>query len=102
MKQTVTRYMFRDAFSARPNNFSYEGLDALFDYLEDYEDSTGEEIELDPIGLCCEFTEYENLDEIKAEYGGYLKERKINTLDDLENYATIIRVKGERFIAHDF
>jgi len=59
MKQTVNLYEFRDAFQSmnRGNNFSYEGLEVLFDYLEEYEDSTGEEIELDVIALCCDYSE---------------------------------------------
>ena len=58
MKTTVSVYDFRDAFQkCRPDNFSYEGLTVLFDYLEEYEDSTGEELELDVIGICCDFSE---------------------------------------------
>jgi hypothetical protein len=58
MKQTVNFYDFHDAFKRiRPDNFSYEGLKALFDYLEDYEESCGEEMELDVIAICCDFTE---------------------------------------------
>jgi hypothetical protein len=41
MKQTVHLEDFRNSFeSLRPNNFSYEGLAALFDYLENYENDT--------------------------------------------------------------
>jgi hypothetical protein len=29
----------------------------LFDYLEEYENSTGEQIELDCIAICCDFHE---------------------------------------------
>lgn len=58
MKQTVNLYEFRDAFrSIRPDNFSYEGLEILFDYFEQLEDDIGEEIELDVIAICCEFSE---------------------------------------------
>lgn len=58
MKTTVTRYAFYDAFKAiRPNNFSYDGLDVLFEYLEQLEEDTGAEIELDVVGLCCDFAE---------------------------------------------
>lgn len=56
MKQTIGLYEFRNAFSDR-NNFSYEGLEVLFDYLEQFEQDTGEEIELDPIALCCDYSE---------------------------------------------
>ena len=58
MKQTINVYQFRDAFQKiRPDNFSYDGLTILFDYLEEYEESTGEELELDVIGICCEWEE---------------------------------------------
>ena len=59
MKTTVNRYDFERAFIAadRKENFSYEGLGLLFDYLEEYEESTGEEIELDAIALCCDYSE---------------------------------------------
>jgi len=59
MKTTVSRYDFERAFvdADRKENFSYEGLKALFDYLEDYEEQTGEEIELDVIALCCDYSE---------------------------------------------
>ena len=56
--QTVNFSMFCDAFrSLRPDNFSYEGLQALYNYLEDMADSTGEPIELDVIALCCDYAE---------------------------------------------
>jgi len=58
MKQSVYLNDFRNAFQEiRPNNFSYEGLSILFDYFEEFEDSTGEEIELDVIAVCCEYSE---------------------------------------------
>ena len=58
MKTTVSLYDFRREFEqCRPDNFSYEGLSILFDYLEELGDSCGEELELDVIGLCCEWSE---------------------------------------------
>ena len=58
MKQTIGFYQFAEAFRAcgRENQFSREELSILFDYLEEYEDSTGEEIELDVVALCCDFS----------------------------------------------
>jgi len=45
MKQNINEYQFERAFNeCRPNNFSYAGLRALFDYLEQYEEETGEEL----------------------------------------------------------
>ena len=59
MKTTVSLYDFREAFRTcgRAEQFSYEGLEVLFDYLEQYEEDTGEELELDVIALCCDFYE---------------------------------------------
>ena len=70
MKQTINFYDFSDAFrkAGRADNFTYEGQRALFEYLEGYEEDTGEEIELDVIALCCEYTEYENIEEFWLDY----------------------------------
>jgi hypothetical protein len=59
MKTTVSRYDFERAFvdADRKENFSYEALGLLFDYFEDYEEQTGQEIELDVIAICCEYNE---------------------------------------------
>jgi len=54
MKTTVYFSEFCDYFhKIRPDNFSYQGLRVLFDYLEDIDS----DFELDVIGLCCDFSE---------------------------------------------
>lgn len=68
MKTSVSLYEFRDAFMRlRPANFSYSGLDVLFEYLEQLENDTGDEIELDVIAFCCEYAE-DDYETIKDEY----------------------------------
>lgn len=69
--QNVTESMFHDAFvgMGRKDQFSQEGRAALYGYLADLADGTSEPFELDVIGLCCEFTEYESIEEYNAEYG---------------------------------
>ena len=58
MKQTVNEYDFRRAFETlRPEQFSYEGLGLLYQYFVELEDDLGEEIELDVIAICCEWSE---------------------------------------------
>jgi hypothetical protein len=71
MKQSVYFDDFRAAFNrmGREDQFSYEALKALFDYLIEYEESTGEEIELDVIALCCEYAEIDCDD---SEYANYI------------------------------
>ena len=52
-------YQFREAFrlAGRMDQFSYEGLEVLFDYLDNLSEDTGEPIELDVIALCCDYYE---------------------------------------------
>ena len=45
----------------------YKGLECLFDFLEEYSDSTGEPFELDVVALCCEFYE-EDAEDIAKNY----------------------------------
>lgn len=56
MIQTVNSFQFREAFRTmgRANQFSYEGLGALFDYLEEADFGC---YELDVIALCCDYSE---------------------------------------------
>jgi len=87
MKQTVTKYQFHRAFEEmRPENFSYAGLDALFDYFEELESDIGEEIELDVIGICCDFTEYDSLEQAAEEYD--------LMPDELPDHTTVIEFDG--------
>ena len=69
MKTTVSRYDFERAFvdANRKENFSYEALGLLFDYFEDYEEQTGQEIELDAIAICCDYSE-DTVQEIARNY----------------------------------
>ena len=98
MKQTVNEYTFTEAFrNLRPDNFSYAGLKALFDYFEEYEEGTGEEMELDVIAICCDFTEYANMKEFQKAYSD-----KYETIEDIEDETTVIKVANDRFIIQQF
>tara|TARA_R110000822_G_C15126008_1_gene474552 strand:- start:365 stop:667 length:303 start_codon:yes stop_codon:yes gene_type:complete len=67
MKNTITVNDFTNNTQLK-DAFSYEGLVALFDYLEDYEEDCGVEINFDPVALRCEFTEYATYQEISDHY----------------------------------
>ncbi len=96
MKTTVSKSDFRDAFQQmnRGDNFTYDGLGALYDLLE----GTGTEQELDVIAYCCEFTEYENLEEFHADYD----KDDYATIEDIENNTLVVRIDDESFIVQDF
>jgi hypothetical protein len=59
MKITVTLPSFRQAFqdAGRGDHFSWEGLEVLFNFLEEQEEDTGTEMELDVSALCWDFAE---------------------------------------------
>jgi hypothetical protein len=77
MYTQVTRDDFHRAFRAtRPDNFSYDGLDCLFDMVSSWEEESGEQVELDVIALCVEFTEYSSWGEIVGDYGASEDEMK--------------------------
>jgi len=99
MINTVSQYDFVDAFkSLRPNNFSYEGLLALFDWFEMLEEDCDQKIELDVIAICCDFSEYENLKEFQNDYGD-----EYESLEDIENSTTLIKIEDEEgFIIQQF
>jgi hypothetical protein len=87
MKQSVNFYSFVDAFHAynRYNQFGYTALKILFEYLKEYEESTGEEIELDVISLCCDYS-VDSVADIASNYDIDLSECE----DDEERRAAVL------------
>ena len=99
MKTNVNFGKFRRWFEQnRPNNFSRAGLLSLFDYLEQYEEDCGTEIEFDPIALCCDYTEYENIEEFWQDYD---KEDYPDT-DAIMDFTVVIDCGQESFIMEAF
>ena len=84
MKDIIRHYQFTDEMVK--HGFSYEGSKALFNYFEQYEEDCETEIEFDPIAFRCDFTEYENLKEVKENY------QDIKNLDDLRDHTTVIEI----------
>jgi len=99
MIQTITKSEFTSAFhrAGRGNNFTYEGLIALYDYLEEYEDSTGEQIELDVIAICCEYNEYESLEEFQEDYS-----EDYQSIEEIEHATQVIMIDDDSFIIQAF
>ena len=99
MKNTINSDYFRNWFlnSQYKNNFSVLGLSSLYDYLTDLEDDQGTEFNFDPVAFACEYSEYENLQEIIENYNS------IDNIQDLENNTSIIPVVGtDRLIIQNF
>ncbi len=98
MKQTLTKDMFRFQMNqVRPDNFSYEGQGFLFDHFELFEEDMNEEIEFDPIAICCEYSEMSIHDVIDAFNLDVDYERNIDiqVLDYLEKNTLLVGVTSE-------
>lgn len=107
----LTKSEFIDAFKAanRANQFSYQGLEALYEYLTELEESLGEELELDVIGLCCDYSEHA-ADSLIREYGSLVDAQELAEQGDnvfetlmqyLENNTTVIPA-GDNYIIQSF
>lgn len=47
----------------RGHNFGYAGWNAIGEYLEQLSDGNGEDIEVDIVGICCEYSMSESVQE---------------------------------------
>ena len=110
MKTTVNFSEFRDLFQQiRPDNFSYQGQKILFAYFEEIEESIGEEIELDVIAICCEFSE-SDWQTIAADYDSSIEldkdkdeeEQKVQVLDFLADQGFLIGETDHSIIYRQF
>jgi hypothetical protein len=93
--QTVANaYQFEQAFKEanRSDNFSYQGLSVLFDSLEEYSESTGGNVELDVVALCCDYRE-ESAESIAQDYNVDLSDIDDDSSDEekQEALAEIVR-----------
>lgn len=90
----VTKSIFIDEFkAARPDNFTYSGLSALFDYLDEYEHEPS--IELDVIALCCDFCQYDSIEEACTAYS-------LESVEELEQHTVVIDCADGSIIIANF
>ena len=113
--QTVNFSMFCDMFTrmGRQDQFSYEAKQALFDYLDNLSEETGEDYELDIIGICCDYIEstaeevnsdyllgYEKQEDEEEEY--YTERLNEDVKEWLETKTTVIMADNGKFVYAQF
>jgi len=100
--QTIdTASQFRDQFHrcGRGDQFSYEALGLLFDHLE----SLGSDVELDVVGICCEYEEG-TPEYIAKQYNIDLEDdgnELLNVLDSLHDMTTVVGVTSTGSIVYE-
>lgn len=99
MKTTIENAsQFRDAFITfdRKDQFSYEGYEALFDYLEEIDP----DMELDVIALCCDYTEFKTALEATEEMTSEKFEVEDDAMEHLNNNTSVITFDGGIIVAN--
>ena len=100
MKRTINEHDFRQAFidMNRQKNFSYDALTALFYFFEEQEEDSGQEFELDVIAICCEFSEFEDMEDFWDSYD----EDQYPTLRSISESTHVIYTTGDSFVIMQF
>ena len=111
IKATITDtshfYQWMKQSDSYQNQFTYDGANALQEYLEDLSDDIDEDIEFDPIAWCVEWSEYKDFDTFQSDTGYTQNGQKhvgypeIESLDDLKDNTTVIEFDGG-IIVQDF
>ena len=98
MKKTISENDFLQAFSDmdRKDQFTYYALTKIFEYYEECEFDSGEEIELDVIAICCDLVEYDSLESLQEDYSD------IEDQDDLECVTQVICYEDDCIIIAAF
>ena len=104
MITSIAFHEFVQAFQDydRGNQFTQSGFTGLWTMLTDYEDETGEPIELDVIGLCCEYTEYGDAIECAKEYTDEQFEDESEALDWLDQRTQVMLLFNGGVIIQNF
>lgn len=107
--QTVQFADFRNAFRAydRLDNFTREGMEILFNCIEEYSNDTGKDIELDVISLCCDYSESnagDIISDYNLEFDGSMTEKELNNIarEYLKENTSIIGETDAGFVYANF
>jgi hypothetical protein len=104
MKTTINQSDFISAFMGNPerkNQFSYGALCALFEYLGEIEREAEEEMELDVVAICCDWTEYNTALEAAKAYE-FDKEDEDKALSYLTNKTSVLPLEGGNVVVLNF
>lgn len=87
MKQTLSHYQATELIHfVYGNQFSWEASGCLADYYENLEEEIGEEIEIDPVVIACDWREYNSDEELIEAYGYLLPDAEGETEEECEDW----------------
>ena len=91
VKQELTLSQIQDIFNrmGRGSQFTQEGLKTILDNMQEF-DSDCIGIDLDVIGICCSWTEYDNEYSLENDTG--------LTLEEVEDYYTVLHTSTGGYV----
>ena len=96
----VDQLMGAEAFGT--DDISYQACSAMANYLERLEEDIGEPMELDPIGIRCEFSIY-TLNEMIEQYSYSFPDlTRENVLGTMRENTTVINLDDDYYIMGEF
>jgi hypothetical protein len=96
IKDTLDEYSFVSRFLERRDNFSPNALQTLYHYFDDLSEGIGEDIEFDPIAICCDWTEYENEKECLEDYDF------VEDMEEIRTSTVVLPVHGGSILVQNY
>ena len=94
MKQNVTLERFIDAFKRMNRDYySYEGYESLYDFFEECDPDW----EFDVIGICYDYTEYNDLEEYNDDCGTEFRD-----IEELAQETLVLQTEKGSLIGQDY
>lgn len=81
----------------RGKSFSNEAYDALFDYLDQFSNDSGEDVRVDVIGLCGDFNEYDSLEDLYNNYS-YSYDSSEPDFENIDEYDFLEWINARTFV----
>lgn len=78
----------------RGNNFGPDGWRAIGDYLESLSDDLGEDIEIDILGICCEYSMANSADEFADMYDEFMDEVDPEEWDEMTEEDKLVEIEN--------
>ena len=97
---TIDNHDFIQAFkdAGREDQFSLDALTVLFHHLEEWESQMSEPMELDVIAICCDYEEYDSIEDFQRDYG----EEMYSSIEDIKERTLLLAKPTSGFVIQKF
>lgn len=96
IKETLSEDSFINRFLQIRGNFSVKALRELYHYYDDMSEGIGEDIEFDPVAICCEWTEYDTEQECLDDYS------HCEDIEEIRTSTVVLPVYGDAILVQNY